>query len=145
LHDAYPHKHLYFTEQWIGAPGNLKADLNWHIKNVIIGSMRNWCRVALAWNLAADPSLQPHTPGGCTECLGALTIDGNTIAITSAYYIITHATKCVRPGAVRVASKQFNGLANAAIKNTDGKKVLIVLNETDQRRSFTIKHDTNQT
>lgn len=144
LHNAYPDKHLYFTEQWIGAPGNLKADLNWHTKNVIIGSMRNWCRVALEWNLAADPNLQPHTPGGCTECLGALTIDGNSVTRNPAYYIIAHASKFVRPGAVRVASNQLNGLANVAFKNTDGKMVLIVLNETEQRRSFVVKHDDKQ-
>lgn len=140
LHNAYPDKHLYFTEQWIGAPGNLKSDLNWHTKNVIIGSMRNWCRVALEWNLAADPNLQPHTPGGCTECLGALTIDGNTVTRNPAYYIIAHASKFVRPGAVRVASSQLNGLANAAFKNTDGKMALIVLNEADQPASFAVKH-----
>jgi glucosylceramidase len=40
-----------------------------------------------------------------------------------------------------VASSQLNGLANAAFKNTDGKMALIVLNETEQRRSFTVKHD----
>lgn len=141
LHKAYPDKHLYFTEQWIGAPGNIKGDLNWHIKNVIIGAMRNWCRVALEWNLAADTNLEPYTPGGCTQCLGALTIEGNMVTRNPAYYIIAHASKFVRPGAVRVASNNLNDLPNAAFKNTDGKTVLIVLNETDQPRSFSIKYN----
>ena len=52
------------------------GDLKWHLKNVIIGSMRNWSRNALEWNLANDPGFGPHTPGGCTECKGALTIGG---------------------------------------------------------------------
>ncbi|HRO46166.1 glycoside hydrolase family 30 beta sandwich domain-containing protein [Agriterribacter sp.] len=144
LHNAYPDKHLYFTEQWIGAPGNIKGDLNWHIKNVIIGAMRNWCRVALEWNLAANTNLEPHTPGGCTQCLGALTIEGNMVTRNPAYYIIAHASKFVRPGAVRIASGQLSALPNVAFKNTDGKTVLIVLNETDQPRSFTIKYNNKQ-
>ena len=61
---AHPDKNLYFTEQWTGANGSFNGDLVWHIKNVIIGSMRNWSRNALEWNLANDPSFGPHTPGG---------------------------------------------------------------------------------
>jgi glucosylceramidase len=139
LHNTYPDKHLYFTEQWIGAPGNLKADLNWHIKNIVIGAMRNWCRVALEWNLAADADLEPYTPGGCTQCLGALTIEGNTVTRNPAYYIIAHASKFVRPGAVRIASNSLNALPNVAFKNTDGKIVLIVLNETGSGQNFDIE------
>lgn len=144
LHNAYPDKHLYFTEQWIGAPGNLKTDLNWHIKNIIIGSMRNWCRVALEWNLAADTKLEPHTPGGCTQCLGALTIEGNTVTRNPAYYIIAQASKFVRPGAVRIASNNLNALPNVAFKNTDGKMVLIVLNEAGSTQEFDIKYKGRQ-
>lgn len=144
LHNAYPGKHLYFTEQWIGAPGNLKGDLDWHIKNVIIGATRNWCRVALEWNLAADARLEPHTPGGCTQCLGALTIEGNTVTRNPAYYIIAHAAKFVRPGAVRIASTNPDHLPNVAFKNKDGKSVLIVLNESDQSLSFAIKYNNKQ-
>jgi glucosylceramidase len=27
------------------------GDLMWHTKNVVIGSMRNWSKIALEWNL----------------------------------------------------------------------------------------------
>ena len=69
-----PDKNLYFTEQWVGGPGDFRGDLSWHIENVIIGATRNWSRNALEWNLASDPSYKPHTTGGCTTCLGAITI-----------------------------------------------------------------------
>ncbi|MBK9931585.1 MAG: hypothetical protein IPP04_17155 [Saprospiraceae bacterium] len=75
----FPAKDLYFTEQWTGAKSDFEGDLNWHIKNVIIGSMRYWSRTALEWNLANDIQYGPHTDGGCTECLGSLTIDGEHI------------------------------------------------------------------
>ncbi len=139
VHDAFPNKNLYFTEQWIGAPGNLKDDLNWHIKNIIIGATRNWSRVALEWNLAANSKLEPHTPGGCTECLGAITIDGNNIVRNPAYYIIAHAAKFVRPGSVRIYSNDLPSLPNVAFKTTDGKKVLLVLNDTPDAQTFTIR------
>ncbi len=57
VHDAHPNKNLYFTEQWTGAKGTFKEDLNWHTKNVVIGSMRNWSKIALEWNLANDSDL----------------------------------------------------------------------------------------
>lgn len=141
VHDAYPNKNLYFTEQWVGAPGNLKGDLDWHIKNVIIGSANNWSKVALEWNLANNSALEPHTPGGCTECLGAITIDGNEVKRNPAYYIIAHAAKFVRPGAVHISSTQLDGLPNAAFKTKEGNVVLIVENETGGDKTFTVRCD----
>ena len=146
VHDAYPDKHLYFTEQWVGAPGNLKGDLSWHVKNLIIGATRNWARTVLEWNLAADRQLKPHTPGGCSQCLGALTIDGNQILSprNPAYYIIAHAAKFVRPNAMRIESNVVSGgLWNVAFQRADDqRKVLIVLNENDQeKKTFQIRSD----
>ncbi|MFT3703829.1 MAG: glycoside hydrolase family 30 beta sandwich domain-containing protein [Agriterribacter sp.] len=139
VHNAHPGKNLYFTEQWIGAPGNLKGDMGWHIKTIIIGATRNWCKTALEWNLAANSALEPHTPGGCTECLGALTIDGDVVKRNPAYYVIAHAAKFVKPGAVRVESNIVSQLPNAAFKNTDGTMALIVLNDSNSGQNFSIK------
>ncbi|MDQ6904372.1 MAG: glucosylceramidase, partial [Bacteroidota bacterium] len=85
VHDAFPGKAVYFTEQWTSSTGDFGGDLKWHEKNVIIGSMRNWSRVALEWNLANDPTYNPHTPGGCTQCKGALTI-GTSVTRNVGYY-----------------------------------------------------------
>lgn len=139
VHAAHPDKNLYFTEQWIGAPGNFPEDLKWHIKNLIIGAPRNWCRVVLEWNLAADENQNPHTDGGCTQCLGAVTITGNTVVRNPAYFIVAHASKFVRPGSFRIVSVIPADLPNVAFKNTDGKKVLIVLNEGNALRVFKIR------
>ena len=61
VHNAHPDRHLYFTEQWTGAPGNFAGDFGWHIRTLIIGATRNWARTVLEWNLAADPQQRPHT------------------------------------------------------------------------------------
>lgn len=138
VHDAFPDKNVYFTEQWTGGPGNFAGDLNWHVKNLIIGATRNWSKNVLEWNLASDPNYEPHTPGGCTTCMGALTI-GNSIARNVSYYIIASASRFVRPGSIRIASNLQDNLPNVAFKTPDGKKVLIVLNEGAGTQQFNIK------
>lgn len=133
---AHPDKDLYFTEMWVGAPGNLANDLNWHLKNLIIGGTRNWCKNVIEWNLASDPDENPHTDGGCTQCLGAITLDGNQVTRNPAYYIIAHASKFVRPGSVRIGSTLSTALPNVAFKTPDGKKVMIVLNDSGTLQLF---------
>lgn len=143
VHEAHPDKNLYFTEQWIGSPGNFAGDLAWHVKNLVIGASRNWCKTVLEWNLAADPQQNPHTEGGCTECLGAVTIDDKVVR-NPAYYIIAHAAKFARPGSVRVASNVTMSLPNVAFKTPSGKMVLVVLNESKQPQSFNIRYHNKQ-
>jgi glucosylceramidase len=140
VHDAHPDKNLYFTEQWTGANGSFDGDFKWHIKNVIIGTMRNWSKVALEWNLAANRLYEPHTIGGCTECKGALTIDGSFIAKNVAYYIIAQISKFVPPGAVRISSIDAGTLSSAAFTRPDGKKVLVVLNDDNASITFNIRY-----
>ena len=138
VHAAHPDKALYFTEQWTGSNSTFDGDLKWHIKNVIIGTMRNWSGVALEWNLANDPGFAPHTPGGCTQCKGAVTIDGSTATKNVSYYIIGQASKFVPPGSIRIGSTIPGALHNVAFLTPEGKYVLIVLNESSTLQSFNI-------
>jgi glucosylceramidase len=144
VHDAHPAKNIYFTEQWIGAPGKFAGDLTWHVRTLIIGATRNWARTVLEWNLAADPQQQPHTPGGCTECLGALTLDGNKVTRNPAYYIVAHASKFARPGSVRLGSTAPDKLPNVAFRAPDGRHVLIVLNDAATPQTFRIRRQPGQ-
>lgn len=139
VHSKHPDKALYFTEQWTGSTSQFDVDLKWHLKNVIIGSMRNWSRTALEWNLANDPNFGPHTPGGCTQCRGAVTIDGSKATKNVSFYIIGQASKFVPAGSVRLGSNISGQLHNVAFRTPTGKKVLIVLNEGTDLASFNIK------
>jgi glucosylceramidase len=139
VHDAHPDKNLYFTEQWVGAPGNFKRDIAEHIRKLIVGATRNWCKTVIEWNLASDPEYKPHTDrGGCTSCLGAVTIGGDSIKRNPAYYIIAHAAKFARPGSVRIESSVEEVLPNTAFKTPSGKTVLIVLNSSNAVKRFDI-------
>lgn len=138
IHNAFPDKNVYFTEQWVGGPGDFASDLKWHVSTLIIGATRNWSRNVLEWNLAADPSYKPHTDGGCSTCLGALTIT-SSVSRNVSYYIIAHAAKFVRPGSVRIGSEFTSQLENVAFKTPDGKRVLIVLNSGATPQTFNIQ------
>jgi glucosylceramidase len=138
VHNLYPDKQLYFTEQYTASTGNFAGDLQWHVKNVIIGSMRNWSRNALEWNLANDASYGPHTQGGCTTCKGALTITGSSITRNVGYYIIAHASKFVPPGSVRISSTVTSLLQTAAFITPGRNKVLIVENDDQSPGIFNL-------
>jgi glucosylceramidase len=141
VHDLHPDKNIYFTEQWIGAPGNFEGDMQWHIKNLIINGTRNWAKTVLEWNLAADKNQSMHTIGGCTECLGAITIDENLILRNPAYYIIAHASKFVVSGSKRIYSNTSLGLNNVAFLTPDNKVVMILYNENDSTQEFFVSLD----
>ena len=139
VHDTHADKNIYFTEQWTSGDGDFGGDLKWHVDHLMIGATRHWSKTVLEWNLAADPQFNPHTnDGGCDRCLGALTI-GNTITRNVAYYIVAHASKFIRPGAVRIGSNMTDDLPNVAFQNTDGSKVLLVLNASQSSRNFSIR------
>ena len=140
VHNSFPEKNLYFTEQYTSSEGTFSGDLAWHIKNVIIGSMRNWSKNALEWNLANDQSFGPHTDGGCTVCKGGLTIgSGGNIVRNVGYYIVAHASKFVPSGSVRIGSNVQGDLHNVAFRTEDGRRVLLVLNDGDSTASFNIE------
>jgi glucosylceramidase len=145
VHQAFPDKHIYFTEQWVGAPGNLEGDIPWHVKNLLIGAPRNWAKTVLEWNLSSNPQLTPHTDrGGCDRCLGAVTIDGDQVVRNPAYFVIAHASKFVDPGSVRIDSNSDPELPNVAFLRPDGKKVLIALNQTESAINFKIQDKTTE-
>jgi len=137
VHNAFPEKNLYFTEQWVGGPGEFAGNIKWHLQNLIIGATRNWSKNVIEWNLASDPTYDPHTDGGCSTCEGALTISSGFTRNVS-YYIVAHASKFVPAGSVRIASNLQTNLPNVAFKTPDGRKVLIVLNSGNDTQTFNI-------
>jgi len=142
IHDLYPAKNLYFTEQYTSSDGNFGGDLKWHIKNVIIGSMRNWSKIALEWNLANDADFKPHTDGGCTTCKGAITVNSSeSFTRNVSYYIIGHASKFIPSGSMRIYSSLSGNLTTAAFLTPEGDKVLLVLNDSNKTEFFNIKYD----
>jgi glucosylceramidase len=141
VHNEFPKKNLYFTEQAvIERTGSSELNISKPVARVIIGVSRNWSKNILLWNLAADPQKGPHTnDGGCAECVGAITIDGNNVTREAAFYTLAHASKFVRPGSIRIGSNNLEQLPNVAFKTPDGQKVLIVSNISDAPQTFSVR------
>ena len=100
----------------------------------------NWSKNILLWNLAADPQNGPHTnDGGCTGCVGAITIDGDKVTRQVAFYTLAHASKFVRPGSVRIGSNDLEQLPNVAFKTPKGERVLIVSNISGAPQTFSVR------
>ena len=141
VHDAFPQKNIYFTEQWVGSKTDFAGNLDWHTKTLFVGAPRNWARTVLEWNLAADPQQNPHSPGGCTECLGALTLaPGDQVTRNVAYYAVAHSSKWVRPGSVRIGSSSPASLPNVAYRTPAGGHVLLVLNDQKTPQTFGLRY-----
>lgn len=148
VHNAHPDRNIYFTEQMVvdfgrgGVINTDKINISSPVSRLMVGATRNWSKSVILWNLAADKEHKPFTDrGGCTMCQGAVTIDGNNIGRNLAYYAMAHASKFVRPGAVRIASNEEDGLENVAFTTPEGKVVLIVTNTKNDASTFTIKYN----
>jgi glucosylceramidase len=140
VHNRFPDKGLYLTEWWLAAPesdSQFSTNLLSNFRRIITDGAANWCRMGLSWNLASDQNWQPHTDGGCSQCLGALIIDSNTKAITrtSGYYSIGHASKFVPPKSIVLQATCPTNFNCAVYMRPDGNAVVLVRNSqsNDQR------------
>jgi len=142
VHLAHPDKDAYLTEcsggEW-GSPSD--SSLLDMTRELIIDSTRAWARGVLLWNLALDQSAGPHL-GGCATCRGLVRIDSRTGVVTRTddYYVIAHASRFVRPGALRVESNQTeSSLDNVAFQNPDGSIVLIAANSATSAKVLSVR------
>jgi glucosylceramidase len=141
VHNAFPKKNLYFTEQSVTDRRNTgEMAIARPVARIVIGTTRHWSKNVLLWNLAADPQAGPHTnEGGCTGCMGALTIDGNNVTRLIAYYTIAQASKFVPDGSVRIDSEPSDALPNVAFRTPQGKIVLLVANTGTAPSDFYVR------
>jgi glucosylceramidase len=144
VHNAHPDKDLYFTEISGGAwATDFAGNLLWNMRNIFIGTARNWSKNALLWNLALDENYGPQN-NGCNNCRGVITINSASGEITrnEEYYAIAHFSKFVRPGAVRISANLPQSAGDAglvAFQNPDGSKVMIAANYSSQPVRFVVE------
>ncbi len=144
VHAAHPDKNLYFTEiSGGGWATNFSDNLMWYLRNILIGTVQNWSATALFWNLCLDQNDGPQN-NGCTNCRGVITWNtiGGTLTRNEEYYALAHFAKLVRPGALRLGYQKPAELANvgvSAFRNTDGTKVMVAANYSDNEVIFSTK------
>jgi len=149
FHNEYP-KLQIFEDECSGSQSADPADtfsdtIEWHSRNLEIGSTRNWSSTVINWNLALDSTGGPHV-GGCGTCTGIVTIGpGDTVTPNAEYYALGQLSRFVQPGAVRIASTSFgttgwNGeVIDVAFRNPDGSTVLVAHYENDNAQAFAVQ------
>ncbi|MDR1369675.1 MAG: glucosylceramidase [Dysgonamonadaceae bacterium] len=146
IHDKYPNKELIFTETSIGTWNdgrNLSVRLMEDMLEVALGTVNNWCKAVIVWNLMLDSERGPNREGGCRTCYGAVDIDRSnykTITRNSHYYIIGHLSSVVKPGATRIGTSGYSaaGVVYSAFENTDGTYAFVLLNNTSESKKITL-------
>jgi glucosylceramidase len=127
VHDAYPDKHAYWTE---GGPDYTSPTYatNWsEWSRTFTGTLKNWARCIVGWNLALDEAGKPNI--GPFDCGGLVTIDSKTRRITRSgqYWAFAHYSKAIQRGARVIASEgSVTGVSHLAARNPDGSYVLVL-------------------
>jgi len=145
MHKAYPEKELLFTETSIGtwnSGRDLSKRLLEDMKEVALGTVNNWCKGVIVWNLMLDNDRAPNREGGCQTCYGAVDIsnsDYKTIIRNSHYYIIAHLSSVVKPGAVRIGASGYadSNIMYSAFENPDGTYAFVLMNNNEKTKRIT--------
>src|SRR3546814_5310806 len=84
------------------------------------------------WNLVLDKNSGPHL-GGCGNCRGLVTLDTATgeLIREPEYYAFAHASRFVRPGAVRISSESGKGeeetLEHVAFRQAGSREIVLIV------------------
>jgi glucosylceramidase len=146
VHQAYPDKDIYFTEDVTGGEG-VEQTFQDFIPDNYIGAARYWARATVWWNIVLDQNNGPYYDG-CTACRGLLTIESSTGAVTvnPEYYMVGHASKFIFPGAQRVASNTLdsNSVTDVAFVNPNGTRALLSMNTGTTAVSLRVRTATHE-
>ena len=132
VHDAFPDKHLLYTEGGIG--GTWQAALR--LSKNIITDLQNWTEGWDVWNLMLDQDNGPRHAGGVPGVHGSTIVNANTttgeLTYNPPHYVLGQFSRFIRPGAKRIpcTSNSDDLIATAAL-NSDGKIAVVVLNLKD--------------
>jgi glucosylceramidase len=133
--ETYPDKNLIFTEGCAESfDFAMINEWKWGEKYGLsmINDFNNGTAAWTDWNILLDEKGGPNHVGNfCFAPVHADTKTGEVFYLSS-YYYIGHFSKFIRPGAKRIISSGSRGqLLTTAFKNTDGKVVVVVMNQSD--------------
>jgi glucosylceramidase len=141
VRNQFPSKDIWHTEcsdgNWVGG-GTFAGMFDRGMREMTIDVIRNWAKATIKWNLALDANHGP-TNGGCMDCLGTVTVNGNSVTYNAEYYFLGHASKFVQRNAYRVSSSESGGITNVAFKNPNGGKVLVAYNTNSGSTTFRVR------
>jgi O-Glycosyl hydrolase len=101
----------------------------------IIGCLNNWVQGWVDWNMVLDTQGGPNWANNW--CLAPVIVDPkkDEVYFTPMYYTLSHFSKYIRPGAVRIGFESNNDdLMVTAAQNPDGSIAVVVLNMKEEAK-----------
>lgn len=105
----------------------------------IIGCLNNWVDGWIDWNMVLDKQGGPNWFKNW--CLAPVIVDPATdqVYFTPIYYTLSHFSKYIRPGAVRIGFENSDDdLMVTAVKNPDGSIAVVVFNQESKAKNFNL-------
>ncbi len=142
VHDAWPDKQLLFTEGCQeGGPHVGSWEVGERYARHIIHDLNRWTVGWIDWNLLLDERGGPNHAGNfCSAPVLADTRQG-ALMHQSAYWVLGHFARFIRPGAQRVLAVAAQGLDATAYANSDGSAVVVASNPRDEALRFVLDLD----
>ena len=106
----------------------------------IIGCLNNWVDGWIDWNMVLDKQGGPNWFKNW--CVAPVIVDpeADEVYFTPLYYTLSHFSKYIRPEATIIgAEASDNDLLVTAAKNRDGTIAVVVLNQQNESKQFTLK------
>ena len=106
----------------------------------IIGCMNNWVDGWIDWNMVLNKQGGPNWFENW--CVAPVIVDpeSDEVYVTPIYYTMSHFSKFVRPGAIRIGFESSdNSLMSTAFTNPDGSSVVVLFNESGNPKNVNLK------
>ena len=105
----------------------------------IIGCLNNWVDGWVDWNMVLDKQGGPNWFKNWCAAPVLADIESDEVYFTPLFYVMSHFSRFIRPGAARIGLEVSDkDLQATATKNPDGSIVLVVFNEGQSPKHFTI-------
>lgn len=147
VHDAYPDKHLIFTEGCQeGGPHLGEWSLGERYAHAMLNDLNAWTEGWIDWNLLLNENGGPNHVGNyCSAPIIADTQAGELL-YQSSYYYIGHFARFIQPGARRIGCQVANAALEAtAFRNPNGEIAVVVLNRSEAAVPFALHHGDRST
>lgn len=139
----YPGKRILFTEGCVEYSKFGRDDHLAHARmyaHDIIGDLNSGVDCFIHWSLVFDENGGPNHVNNLCEAIVMCDTRNNTYQKTLPYYYISHFSRFIRPGAVRIGFSRFaDKLEVTAFLNESGEKVAVVLNKTGEDIPYVLR------
>ncbi len=137
-HEAWPDKHLLFTEGCQeGGPHLDSWELGERYVHAMINDLNRWTEGWIDWNLVLDHAGGPNHAGNYCSAPILVNPANDALLRQSSYFYIGHFARFVKVGARRLqCATTFGDLEAAAFGNPDGSLAIVVMNRSERGIRF---------